>query len=182
MDNENSQQDSNQEQAEKLYKHVRELAEFKYDSELRREDSLIQQSSNMQTAFSFSTAALFMIAPIVIEYRGSLSVVFFLVAFSSITASLLLSLAFASFAQKRYAHKAFPDIEVIEKEVSDNYQSFLCKAQQDKQWVSVIGEIQKSKSKNNDKRVIHIRWSMRFFFAALLLVVFWFVVAICKIL
>ena len=114
MEYENNQQDSSLEQAEQLYKHVRELAEFKYDSELRREDSLIQQSSNMQTAFSFSTAALFMIAPIVIEYRGSLSVVFFLVAFSSITASLLLCLAFASFAQKRYAHEAFPDIEEIE--------------------------------------------------------------------
>lgn len=182
MENENSQQDSNQEQAEKLYKHVRELAEFKYDSEVRREDSLIQQSSNMQTAFSFSTAALFMIAPIVIEYRGNLSLIFFLVAFSSITASLLLSLAFASFAQKRYAHEAFPDIEEIEKEVSDNYQLLLTKAQQDKQWVSVIGKIQKSKSQNNNKRVTNIKWSMRFFSTALILSVFWFVVTICKIL
>ena len=182
MENENNQQDSSLEQAEQLYKHVRELAQFKYDSELRREDSLIQQSSNMQTAFSFSTAALFMVAPIVVEYRGVLSLTFFLVAFSSITAALLLSLACASLAQKRYAHEAFPDVEVIEKEVSDNYQSFLSKAQQDKQWVSVIGKIQKSKSQNNNKRVLHIRWSMRFFSAALLLAVFWFVVAICKIL
>ncbi|WP_025434968.1 hypothetical protein [Peptoclostridium acidaminophilum] len=182
MQSDNKQQDSSLEQAEKLYAHVRELAQFKYDGELRREDSLIQQSSNMQTAFAFSTAALFMIAPIALEYRGNLSVHFFLAAFSSITAFLLLSLAFASLAQKRYAHEAFPDVEVIEKEISDNYQSFVTKAQQDKQWVNVIGKLQKSKSQINDKRVKHIMWSMKSFSAALILSVFWYVVTICKIL
>jgi len=99
LENQNSQQDI---QAEILYAHVKELSQMKYESELRREDSLIQQSSNMQTAFSFSTAALFMIAPITIEYRGHLSINFFLIVFASITASLLLSLLFASFAQKRH--------------------------------------------------------------------------------
>lgn len=177
MENQNSQQDI---QAEILYAHVKELSQMKYESELRREDSLIQQSSNMQTAFSFSTAALFMIAPITIEYRGNLSINFFLIVFSSITASLLLSLLFASFAQKRHLNTTFPDVVVIEKEVSDNFGVLITKAQQYKQWVDLIGKVQKSKSEINDKRVSWIRWSMWLFYLAIALSAFWFVVAICK--
>ena len=62
--------DSQEEQAVSLYLHVQTLSKMTYEAELRREDSLIQQSSHMQTAFSFMTAALFMSAPILIENRG----------------------------------------------------------------------------------------------------------------
>ena len=34
--------------------HIKELALLKYEDELRREDSLINQASQMQTAFSFT--------------------------------------------------------------------------------------------------------------------------------
>ena len=46
------------------YQHIKELAILKYDAEEKREQSLIQQSSQMQTVFSFLTAALFMETPI----------------------------------------------------------------------------------------------------------------------
>ena len=62
--------DSQEGQAVSLYLHVQTLSKMTYEAELRREDSLIQQSSHMQTAFSFMTAALFMSAPILIENRG----------------------------------------------------------------------------------------------------------------
>ena len=41
------------------YQHIKELATLKYDAEEKREQNLIQQSSQMQTAFSFMTAAVF---------------------------------------------------------------------------------------------------------------------------
>ena len=56
--------------------HIKELALLKYEDELRREDSLINQASQMQTAFSFTSAALFMVAAIAVEYREPWSYAF----------------------------------------------------------------------------------------------------------
>lgn len=52
------------------YRHIKELSALKYEAEEKREQNLIQQSSQMQTVFSFMTAAIFMAVPICIEYRG----------------------------------------------------------------------------------------------------------------
>ena len=62
------------------YRYIKELAIMKYDAEERREQNLLQQSSQMQTAFSFMTAAVFMALPICIEYRGVLGLKFFLIS------------------------------------------------------------------------------------------------------
>lgn len=42
------------------YQHIKELSQLKYETEEKREQSLIQQASQMQTVFSFITAAVFM--------------------------------------------------------------------------------------------------------------------------
>jgi len=104
-----------------------EMAKIKYESELRREDSIIQQSGSMQTAFSFSTAALFMVAPIAIEYRGVLSLTFFLIAFSTITIALMFSLFAATVAQRRKAQDLFPDVADQLKYIEDNESFFFNK-------------------------------------------------------
>lgn len=98
---------------EQLYKYALEWAEFKYSEEIRREDSIIQQSSNMQTAFSVISAALVMVAPVMVDNRGRLPLEFFLVAFSTIILSLMLSLLFATIAQKR---KPQMMVNYVEKE------------------------------------------------------------------
>ena len=59
--------------ASDLYAFVKEYALLKLEDETKRYESLIQQASNMQTAFAFSTATLFMIAPIAIENRGNMT-------------------------------------------------------------------------------------------------------------
>lgn len=64
------------------YQYIKELATLKYDAEEKREQNLIQQSSQMQTAFSFMTAAVFAATAICIEYRGKLTLNFFLIAVS----------------------------------------------------------------------------------------------------
>lgn len=178
----NNEGDQNQKEvADQVYAHIKELAQFKYESELRREDSLIRQSSNMQTVFAFTTAALFMSAPVIITYRGSLSLTFFLVVFSSITLALMISLIFATRAQKRFLVKTFPDIEEIEKTIEKDYKFVLTKAQRNKQFVELLGEVQKGYADRNDKRVKWVRWSMNLFYAAIILSMFWFIVAIWKI-
>lgn len=170
-----------EEQAVSLYRHVKELSKMKYESELRREDSLIQQSSHMQTAFSFMTAALFMAAPIIIDNRGeALSINFLFLAFSSIVASLLVSLVTASLAQRRFKKKTFMSIPEIEAFVSETYENTLKESEQLKQWVQVVGDVQTKLEKLNNVRATLIRISMVSFWASIGLVVFWYFFAICK--
>jgi multidrug efflux pump subunit AcrB len=169
-------------QAIALYRHTKELSKLRYESELRREDSLIQQSSHMQAAFSFMTAAVFMALPIMIEHKGNLSLNFFFVAISSIVFFLLISLVTASLAQRRVKKEAMMNVNDIEKFVSDNWTEALTESQQLKQWVNVIGKIQGSLSDVNNKRVTQIRLSMLSFFISIGLIVFWYIVAVCKML
>ncbi len=156
-----------------LYSHVKELGERKYESELRREDSLILQSSQMQTAFAFMTVALFMPLPIIIEYRGVLSLGFIVGAVSSIVLALLLSLVFASLAQRRIKKHELDDIENTEKAVYDNWELCVGKEQQLKQWVRVMKKVQASLTESNERRVTWIQWSMLSFWLSIGLIIFW---------
>ncbi len=172
--------DNIERQAVTLYRHVKELSQLKYESELRREDSLIQQSSHMQTAFAFMTAALFMAAPIIYEYRGKMPFGFLLLVFSSIVFFLIISLITASMAQRRVKVETFPSIKELEKFVDENWEQSLNESQQLKQWVELVGKVQKNKDEINARRVIFIRISMISFFISIGLVVFWFVFAVFK--
>ena len=89
------------------FRHIKELSELKYEAEEKREQNLIQQSSQMQTVFSFMTAAIFMAVPICIEHRGNLSLEFFLVSVSVIVVFLIASLTLASLAQWRWKTETF---------------------------------------------------------------------------
>lgn len=164
--------------ASELYAFVKEYALLKLEDETKRYESLIQQASNMQTAFSFSTAALFMIAPIAVEYRGNMSLEYLFCVFSSITIFLMLSLLFASLAQNRGELKSFANITVFEDFVEKHYESFISKAQKEKALAEQIGEIQLSASEKNDEMAKRIKISMGFFYAAMGLSLFWFVVSI----
>lgn len=162
------------------FQYLNEYAKFRYENELRREDSIIRQASQMQTAFSFVTAAIFMVAPIVIEYSRKLSLTFFLIAFSSITIALLFSLLFATLAQNREISKNFEDVSTFIKYVENNENDFETKKQRLKYIIDTYGDVQKDKAIINDKRVKLIRISMWMFYVALGLCAFWFIIAICK--
>ena len=164
-----------EEEAVSLYSHVKEIAALKYESELRREDSLIQQSSHMQTAFSFMTAAVFMALPVLVDNRDGIHIRFYFWAASTIVASLLVSLLFASLAQRRFKKQTFMNIIDIEKFVSDTYADTLDKSAQLKQWVQVVGDVQEDLDRTNRKRVQLIQWSMGFFFGSIGLIAFWFI-------
>ena len=79
----NDGQDTQQDIASTLYEYIASFDREIYANEERREDSLIQQATNMQTAFSFVSAAVFMVAQIAIDdnRRASLSLVFFFTVF-----------------------------------------------------------------------------------------------------
>lgn len=173
--------DEREKQAVLLYAHLKELAIFKYEAELQREDSLVRQSGQMQTVFAFMSAAIFMATPVLLEYRGILTLDFFLLSVSSVMLFLLISLTLASLIQFRRKHKGLPNIEDIEKEVETNWEKVLNESQKLKQYVILLGEIQKSKTETNDKRVLFIKASMGSFMCSITLIIFWYVVAIIKI-
>lgn len=95
-----------------MFQYLADMCKDIYATEVERENSLLQQASNMQAAFSFVTAGLFVIAQIVADHRGSgLTPLAMLIGFSAITGLLLASLWFATSAQKRYKHDGAPTIE-----------------------------------------------------------------------
>ncbi len=157
-----------------------EMTKLKYESELRREDSLIQQSGHMQAVFAFTTAALFMAFPMLIEHRGYISLEFFLAAGSSITTVVLFSLFAATVAQNRKKQTLFPNSEDSIKYIEDNEPLFQTEIQRKKYYAVEYSEAQKSLTTNNEKRVKWIQCSMWSFYVALGLCVIWFIVGLIK--
>ena len=163
------------------YAYMAELAKLIFENEERREDSLIQQAGHMQTAFSFVIAAMFMVAAILIEYRGVLSLEFLLIVFSSITLVLLSSLFFATMAQNRIKRKDFPQICKIKEHIQNNYDLFRTPAQRSKYLLETYETMHASYELVNNKRQKCVKISMKLFYISLILCAFWFVVAIIKI-
>lgn len=164
--------------ASELCAFVKEYALLKLEDETKRYESLLHQASNMQTAFAFSTAALFMVAQIAIENRGNMTLKYLLVVFSSITALLMFSLLFAALAQSRGKLKSLADVNTIIQLVENDYKLYLSEAQRAKAIAMQIGEVQLSASEKNNEMASQIRISMGFFYAAMFLSAFWFVVSL----
>ena len=155
------------ETATQIYSFIADFDEKIYANEERREDSLIQQAAHMQTAFSFVSAALFMVAAIIIDNRGRISLEFLLVAFSSISAVLLSSLFCATQAQKRYKRTSFPNARQLQRLIENQHGNFCSDAQRHKYVVKTYSEIHESLCNVNESRVKWIKVSMISFYVAL---------------
>lgn len=164
------------------YRHIKELAKLKYEAEEKREQNLIQQSSQMQTAFSFVAAAVFMAVPICIDYRNTISLKFFLVAVSIISTFLIASLLLASISQWRWKTFAFPDVSEIKSSVldSEEWKKLCVEFHQINQWIDLIGKVQAEKAKLNDRRVKLIMGSMLCFYGAIISIIISYIVAIIE--
>ena len=163
-----------------FYEYICDLAKFKYEHEMRREDSIIQQASNMQTAFSFVIIALFTIAPVIVQNRGVLSFIFLLIALSSVAIVLILCLVFATIAQHRKKQATLPTAEEHTQFIENNKNSFVTQAQRRKYMAKIYEELEKSLHSNNGKRIKYVRLSMLFFYISIALCFIWFFIAICK--
>lgn len=173
-DNANGQHDI----AGTLYGYIVYFDKEAYASEERRENSLIHQATNMQTAFSFVSAAVFMVAPIVLENRGKVPLGFFLVAFSIISVFLLLCLVCATLAQWRFKRKSFPEAKDLQDLVESEIENFQTKAQREKYMANTYKELHQGMAKSNNKRVILIKISMCLFFLALIASVILYIVSL----
>lgn len=170
----------NEEEQQQLSNHIRHIAQTIYEAELRREDSLIQQGTQMQTAFSFTSAALFMVASIAVENRYPLTYGFLLLIFSTISVLLLASLILATMAQRREKRFDFMSIKETSEFIQKTYSSISTEAAKDLQYISLLEKIQSEIKRTNDNKVVLIQWSMRLFYASIGLSAVWFIIALFK--
>ena len=164
------------------YAYMAAFARIIYENEEQRESSLIQQASQMQTAFSFVIAAVFMVAAIVVENHDPLSLDFLLLCFSTITIALLISLVAATIAQSRYKRDDFPQVATMKMRVITEFENFKTEAQRSKYLLDTYEVMHKSYEETNEKRRKWVVISMNSFYTALALCALWFFVGICKIL
>lgn len=158
---------------------IEQLVKLRYEEEVEREKSLISQASNMQTVFSVSTAALFMLLPTIIDvqYRGDLELntVYFYV--SLITFFLLLSLLLATLAQNRRKRVMFASIQSLIQEIDDKTKlkkNLENPFQFIRRLINSYHEAYNSLSQNNDERVKLIRVSMLSFYISIGICVFFY--------
>lgn len=96
---------------------VREFGKFSFDLEEKREQSILNQSSQMLTAFSLFSAAILMALPIVTEYSAipDWQIMYLTeVAF----APLIVSLVLAIIAQWRFSYQTMLDAPSSKKRIS----------------------------------------------------------------
>lgn len=159
------------------YRQILRISQMTMNNELRREDSLLIQASHMQTAFAFTTAAIFTVLPVCIEYKGALPYVFFYVWIAIIISFMLASLVCASIAQWRFKTKTYESVENIESVILDDLQwkMYVQDSYCDAQIVKMLQDIYAKNNGINEKRVKFIIASMVCFFSALISILLCFV-------
>ncbi len=89
---------------------LKEISKTAFNYECQREITIRNQASNMQSAFSFVVAAITMCVPVILQYRGVLSLWYLLIVFSSIYIVLLSSLLCATLVQKLMKEIGFSNL------------------------------------------------------------------------
>lgn len=171
----NSSKD-NQDQRNPILDFELELARIKYDSELRREDSIIEQSGRMQSAFSFMLAAIAIVAAILSNHSGAIPLGVSIASVSSVMCCLMVSLILATVSQSRKTQKLWADINQQREYIESNENIFEDVDVRTKHLLDMYEEHQKSLTENNRKRVELVVWSMRTFYVSIGLCLLWFVI------
>lgn len=154
-------------------------------SEQDRRESIIQQSGRMQSAFSFIILALFTIAPLLLNYsevytngKRVLSYYYFLTVFISISFFLLLSLLFATIAQRRNSELDYNDFNELLTFYDKNQSTLRSKDYRSLAMAKHYDALIIGLRHNNDKKVQFIVWSMRSFYISIGLCFLWTFVSV----
>jgi len=169
-------------QEKRLMTEIIKYGKYALEMEMKREESLIAQANQMATAFSFSTAALYILFQIGLEYYPSLSSTFLVIAIAPITYFLLLSLLFAFLASWRWNQGSFHTagdffnyVMQHEKQFIEEDYAFLT------EWKAALTEKHSRIYTLNNRRGVFIRISMWLFIVVLVLVFIFGTIALLKI-
>lgn len=145
---------------EMMLKNVRDFGEISYNLEKEREKSIMDQSGWIFTAFSI----FFAVFSFQIFKMPKISIA---LIFSVFTVSLLL----ATISKHRYVYDSIQSGDMFYKRVCDKSELYQTQDQFDYQIMMQFSQVQKSKRKNNDKRVRYLMGSMLSFVFGIVLTV-----------
>lgn len=157
-----------------ITKNALELSMLSFKLEEKREQSLINQSSQMATAFAFSSAAVLMLLPVVFDNFSNIPIFYTTLNTIAILVCLVTSLAMALLVQWRYQYQALPSPNNILEHIldDDNINTFAKECGRNANTIKTLNQAWESKRKINDTRVEYIKASMLIFFAALGILLF----------
>lgn len=148
-------------QVEFIMKNIVDFGKFSYNLQEKREESLINQSGKMLTAYPVTMAILTWLIP-------KTAVVSMYILFFGLT----LSLIFAILAGWRFKHRRMPGIDSFFEDVENNMEKYENQYQFNAQWKNQISLLHESKKRNNDKRAIFILMSMTSFICSIIFTIF----------
>ena len=154
-----------------ITENVLELSKHSYELEEKREQSLINQSSQMATVFSFISVVILMLFPVIVDVFPNVPLGPLTILVSIILGLLILSLFLALLVQWRFPYQALPaPKEILNHELSEkNIDMFNTPEQRNKAYVETLDKAWQSKRILNNRRVSFIKTSMVMCFFALAL-------------
>lgn len=160
-----------------VLKFAEQVTHNKYQRELEVESGIIAQAGQMQAAFSFVTAAIFMVAPVACEYRGEkISLNLILMIFTVISVAMVCSLVFATLAHQRRKHNEEEDAGNLNNYILENEKWFNNEKYRVDYLTQTYIELQGSMVKINETRLKWLRMSTYSFYVAIALCCLGFVV------
>lgn len=137
-----------------------EYAKLAYEQEEKREDSLINQATQMTTYFSFVSVLVLMVIPVIV-FKGTMIPPKYTATVSVITLSLLFaSMILAVLAQWRFKYQSLAAPLEMFEHIMNNTDFFKTQEQRNKSFVQSLNMTWTSKRKNNNKRAGLIKASM----------------------
>jgi hypothetical protein len=161
---------TDKELADLMMSNIIQFGRYSLELEEKREQSLINQSSQMITAFSVFSVAIFTLLPVIVPLNVISNAKLFLCV-GAVTFLLVTSLVLALIVQWRYKYVTMKDVDEFFDCVYKEQQNYTSQHQFDSQWQVQISQIHKSKKKINDKRASFIKASMVVFFVSVGLLV-----------
>lgn len=153
-----------------------EMAKIKYDYEIKREESVIQQSGRMQASFSFILASVFVVATILSQNTDIFPAKMSISAIGSITIIFIISFTLSTMAQTRKKQHIWADIKEQRGYIDVNQKPLMTEEAKNKFILNNYEKVQLSLTNNTRDRIRLISWSMRAFYFGLLTCLAWFFV------
>lgn len=156
-------------------------SEFIYKSEVKRENSIIEQAGRMQSVFAFMTAAIFTGGALIVQNNHTLHPSFLIIAFSSIALFLLSSLVFATCAQTRLNIKTMDSGFKTVEYIDSKSEIFIKRNAQLSANIELVNKLQKRLEEENDNRIRFLYFSKFFFIVSIINIWLWFIISIISI-
>lgn len=147
---------------------AQQLSVLSFELEEKREASLIAQSSQMLTCFSIFTAALLLLAPLIIEHVKQVPPKYTMICLGITMIILIASMILALLVQWRYKYRSLPSpLTIYNHMVEKNLDYFETPVQRNKSWIETMNDTWESKNKINGVRAKLVKASMIVFLSSI---------------